>query len=157
MPAVTNQIDWAGIRANSVSIGIRAAARAAAANLPDIERERFVNRALQRAHREGWTEAKQAAVSSIVVRNEKPLSSNVINGADSIAKAIAEDSEASRAAILKTVRKGSEHLRDKEGEYIVENAKNVQQLASAGNVAGKWNEREGDDRRVMINIGILAE
>lgn len=79
---MTSAIDWPGIRANAVFMGIRAAARAAAVNLPDDEQTRFVNRALQRAHREGWTDAKQVAQSSVVVGNEKPMSSTVITGAE---------------------------------------------------------------------------
>jgi len=47
-------IDWPGIRATAVDVGVREAARQTAAHLPDDGRERFVFRVLKRPQREGW-------------------------------------------------------------------------------------------------------
>ncbi len=58
------QIDWPGIRANAVTLGIRGSARAAAANLPDNERDRFIERVMKRASREGWEVSRQKAMVS---------------------------------------------------------------------------------------------
>lgn len=148
MPASALAIDWAGIRANAVTMGIRPAARAAAANLSPDERERFVFRVLKRAAREKWEEAKAKALQAVAATpttSEKPLSSKVLNGSESMANSIADDSNAARGALMATVRKGAEHLRDLDGEEIVEKAKSVQQLAAAGNVAGAWTQEKGSD------------
>ena len=48
------EIDWAGLRAAAVAIGIRKAARQAARNLPPDEQERFVQRAMKRCSRQKW-------------------------------------------------------------------------------------------------------
>ena len=48
------EIDWAGLRAAAVAIGIRKAARQAARDLPPDEQERFVQRAMKRCSREKW-------------------------------------------------------------------------------------------------------
>jgi len=45
-------IDWAGLRAAAVAIGIRQAARQAVRDLPSDEQERFVQRAMKRCSRE---------------------------------------------------------------------------------------------------------
>lgn len=56
-------IDWPGIRAAAVTIGVREAARRAATNLPPVEANRFVERVLKRSTREGWIKEKQAATA----------------------------------------------------------------------------------------------
>ena len=48
------EIDWAGLRAAAVAIGIRPAARQAARDLPPDEQERFVQRAMKRCSRQKW-------------------------------------------------------------------------------------------------------
>src|SRR5215471_9347949 len=49
-----DEIDWAGLRAAAVAVGIRQAARQAARDLPLDERERFVQRAMKRCSRQKW-------------------------------------------------------------------------------------------------------
>jgi len=47
LPIVSSEeIDWAGLRAAAVAIGIRPAARQPARDLPPEERERFIERAI---------------------------------------------------------------------------------------------------------------
>lgn len=155
-----NQIDWAGIRANAVSMGIRAAARQAAANLPEIERERFVFRVLKRAQREKWEEKKAVAMSSAssaLATSEKPLSSKVLNGADSHAAALAEDSNATKTGFSRMARRVAEAAGKYSPTKALKNARPLRDVATiAGQVHG-WDAKTGDDRRVMINIGILTQ
>jgi hypothetical protein len=47
-----NDVDWAGLRAAAVAIGIRPAARQAARDLPPDEQERFVQRAMKGCSRQ---------------------------------------------------------------------------------------------------------
>ena len=58
-------VDWSGIRAAAVVMGVRAAARKAADNLPEHQQKRFINRVMQRCHREGWITAKDEALSAM--------------------------------------------------------------------------------------------
>jgi hypothetical protein len=163
MPAaltVQHQIDWAGIRANAVSMGIRAAARAAAVNLPDIERERFVFRVLKRAQREKWEEQKYVAMSSAssaLTASEKPMSSPVLNASDSVATALAEDSNATKTGFSRMARRVAEAAASYKAPRALKNSRALRDVATiAGQVHG-WDAKTGDDRRVMINIGILTQ
>lgn len=74
------QIDWAGIRAAAVVMGVRAAARKAASNLPEYQQKRFLNRVMQRCHREGWIKAKE--------EDERSMSSPADNPADIVSQVV---------------------------------------------------------------------
>ena len=76
-------VDWPGIRASAVAVGVREAARRSAAHLPDDERERFVFRVLKRSQREGWVVGAKATRAAPVARQTAgPMSSNVLTGGD---------------------------------------------------------------------------
>jgi hypothetical protein len=146
MPAaVSQQIDWSGIRANAVTMGIRAAARAAAVNLPPDEANRLVKRALKRAEREGWVKAKEKAMSSVVVVNEKTLSSNVVNGADSMAIELAENSKQSRTSLGKAVVKAAKTFEDMPGPEIIEKGQQLRNVAASGSQVFGWEDRKAAD------------
>lgn len=150
-------IDWAGIRANAVTMGIRAAARSAARDLPDIEQDRFVERVLKRAQREEWMKAKEQAMSSAVVINEKPLSANVHTGADSIAKTLADDSNATKIGFSTAARKVATKISAMKPNLDKDRAQAVRHWAGVASSVHGWQDEKGGDRRVMINIGILTE
>jgi hypothetical protein len=61
------EIDWAGLRAAAVAIGIRKAARQAARDLPPDEQERFIQRAMKRCSREKWLVKSQQDKADAVV------------------------------------------------------------------------------------------
>ena len=61
------EIDWAGIRAAAVAIGIRRAARQAARDLLPDEQERFMQRAMKRCSRERWLVKSQQDKADAVV------------------------------------------------------------------------------------------
>src|SRR5215472_4143523 len=62
------EIDWAGLRAAAVAIGIRAAARQAARDLPPDEQERFIQRAMKRCSREKWlVKAQQHKANAVAI------------------------------------------------------------------------------------------
>ena len=65
-------IDWPGIRAAAVAIGVREAARQAGSNLPPDELVRFTERVMKRSSREGWLTAQ--AQLTIVPRGQTPSS-----------------------------------------------------------------------------------
>lgn len=84
MPVVSQSIDWPGIRAAAVIVGVREAARQAGADLPSLERNRFVERVLKRSAREGWIVQKAEIMSATRTNDEKAMSANVLTGAESM-------------------------------------------------------------------------
>lgn len=153
------QIDWAGIRANAVTLGIRGAARQAGANLQPIEQARFVNRVLKRAEREGWVKAKQAAQAIAPASATNPgqqLSTNVINGSEAIAKQLADDSIATRFGFSKAARKVAERSAEMPAPALMD--KDTSQAAKhwhgvAAGVHG-WEQKQ-DQIAVMVNVALL--
>src|SRR6266536_292779 len=71
------EIDWAGLRAAAVAIGIRQAARQAARDLPSGEQERFVQRAMKRCSREKWLVQSQQDKAEAVLTSPTALSAKV--------------------------------------------------------------------------------
>ena len=104
------EIDWAGLRAAAVAIGIRKAARHAARDLPPNEQDRFVQRAMKRCSREKWLVKSQQDKADAVVTSPNALSANVRNGADVLSEVLAEDSRETRIGLSAAARKAAEHL-----------------------------------------------
>ena len=103
------EIDWPGLRAAAVAIGIRPAARQAARDLPPEEQERFVQRAMKRCSREKWL-VKSQQDKADAVATSATLSANVRNGADVLSEILAEDSRETRFNLSAAARKAAEHL-----------------------------------------------
>jgi hypothetical protein len=76
------EIDWAGLRAAAIAVGIRQAARQAARDLPSDEQERFVQRAMKRCSREKWLIKCQQDKADAVVTSPTALSANVRKGSE---------------------------------------------------------------------------
>ena len=93
------EIDWPGVRAAAVAIGIRPAARQAARDLPPDEQERFVQRAMKRCSRQKWLVKSQQDKADAVVTSPSALSANVRKGADVLSDALAEDSRETRIGL----------------------------------------------------------
>lgn len=152
-----NAIDWSGLKVAAISLNsVRAAADRAAANLPEDERRRFIERVNKRAYRERWLDNARA-LSVTAPTNAKPLSNNVQSGADSLATKLAEDSNATKNGFSTMARRVAEAA----GKYTPTKAlKSSRALRDVATIAGQvhgWTDKGGDDRRVMINIGILTE
>src|SRR5262245_25501007 len=101
-------IDWAGLRAAAVAIGIRPAARQAAQDLPLHERERFVQRAMKRCSRQKWLVKSQQDKVEAALTSPSALSANVRNGADVLSEMLAEDSRETRIGLSAAARKAAE-------------------------------------------------
>ena len=116
------EIDWAGLRAAAVAIGIRPAARKAAQELPPDERERFVQRAMKRCSREKWLAKAQQDKSDAVVTSPTALSANVRKGCDVLSEILAEDSRATRIGLSAAARKAAETLAKMPGSKVIKHA-----------------------------------
>src|SRR5258708_40366630 len=80
------QIDWPGIRAAAVALGVREALRQAAKDLSPYEQNRFVERGLKRCSREKWLVREERMTPA----REKGEGRNVPNGAYCLANYLAE-------------------------------------------------------------------
>jgi len=162
---MTNQpqpIDWPGIRTAAVTLGIRGAARAAAADLPPDELNRFVERVMKRAQREGWEDQRVAiltgaGVSAVCPQRpelsthlQKPLSANVRNGAEIAANTDADLSKRSRTAALKYSAKTLEYAAEMDAQEGLMIASDVSSVTKVAALAGGWAAQ--GTTNVQINV-----
>lgn len=151
MPAVASaapdpqEPDWPGIRAASVAVGVREAARQASKHLPPEEQERFVFRVLKRSQREGWVAATKEAMI-YVTSQAKPLSSPVLSGSDVLKESLAEDSKETRISLSKAAR----NLAKKGEDADLHQAGDVLQVGKLAALTHGWEQAGGSS--VSINL-----
>ena len=112
------EIDWAGLRAAAVAIGIRQAARQAARDLPTDEQDRFVQRAVKRCSRAKWLVKSQQDKADAVVTSPSALSANVRKGSDVLSEILAQDSRETRIGLSAAARKAAETLAKMPGSKV---------------------------------------
>jgi len=105
---VGEDIDWSGLRAAAVAIGIRKAARQAACDLPPDEQERFLQRAMKRCSRQKWLVKSEQDEADAIVTSPTSLSANVRKGADVLSEVLADDSRETRIGLSAAARKAAE-------------------------------------------------
>src|SRR5262245_25999796 len=104
------EIDWAGLRAAAVAVGIRKAARQAARDLLPAEQERFVQRPMKRCSREKWLIKAQQDKADAIATNPRTLSANVRTGADAVAQTLAERRHNSALHLAKFAEQAGKNL-----------------------------------------------
>ena len=128
-------IDWSGIRASAVLIGVREAARQAAQDLPYDEQERFVERVMKRSSREGWLVRKAEVLSAVVSAPDqyhaKAMSAPVRTGADLLMEGQADYRKRSNFAVTKASALAAEHLSAQPPADILERVPELVGLAKA--------------------------
>jgi hypothetical protein len=122
------EIDWAGLRAAAVAVGIRKAARQAARDLPPDEQERFVQRAMKRCSREKWLVKARQDKADAVATSTRTLSANVRSGADAIAQTLSERAQESIVHLSKYAVDAGKRLANSKGD--LKNARAFQQVTS---------------------------
>ena len=156
---VGEDIDWSGLRAAAVAIGIRKAARQAARDLPQDEQERFVQRAMKRCSREKWLVKAQQDKADAVATSTRTLSANVRTGADALLNALAEDSQATRIAAARAHRKATEHAAKLSGKTLMKRdvAQALKHHDQGAAIVHGWSEMEqAQGAHVAINIAMLS-
>jgi hypothetical protein len=151
------EIDWAGLRAAAVAIGIRPAARQAARDLPPDEQQRFVQRAMKRCSREKWLVKSEQGKADAVAISPTALSANVRSGADTLATALAEDSQATRIAAARAHRKATEHAAKLSGKTLMEKdvAQALRHHDQGAAIVHGWSETEQAPVGAIVNIAML--
>jgi hypothetical protein len=141
------EIDWAGLRAAAVAIGIRRAARQAALDLPPDEQERFVQRAMKRCSRQKWLVKSQREKADAVATSPTALSANVRNGADVVSQTLAEDSRETRLALSKAALRSARKVKS----VPVRTAKELRDLTAAASEIGEW-DKLGGEGKITLNV-----
>jgi hypothetical protein len=135
------EIDWAGLRAAAVAIGIRQAARQAAQDLPPDEQERFIQRAMKRCSRQKWLVKSQQDKTDAVVTSPTALSANVRKGSDVLSEVLAEDSRATRIGLSAAARKAAETLAKMPGSKVIKHAQAHRHVTASSSVLHSWDDK----------------
>ena len=141
------QVDWSGLRAAAVAIGIRKAARQAARDLPPDEQERFVQRAMKRCSREKWLVKAQQDKADAVATSPTALSANVRTGADALAQILSERRQESIVHLSKYAVQAGKRLADSNGD--LKNARAFQQITSG---RAQLFPQTQPESRVQVNV-----
>jgi hypothetical protein len=171
-------IDWPGIRAAAVVIGIRAAARNASSDLPPVEQKRFVERVMKRASREKWLAKAQgvtpptiahpsatlpasdmplatARPRALQVRQfaEKPMSASVRSGAETLQNKLANDSRDTRVAWSEAAKNHAKHF-----AKLSPSTDHKRAIAARNwhSVAGGVHGWDGREVGTQINLNVLS-
>lgn len=146
-------IDWSGIRVSALIIGVREAARRAAANLTAQEQTRFVNRVLKRSEREMWLATAQSDKAQPLTKSQaKPMSANVINGADLLATRLETDNRETKLSLSRGIRRVSEHIGKQTGSKLFKSTKAVKETVGAASQLHGWEKPESAGDGVMPGL-----
>ncbi len=135
------EIDWPGLRAAAVAIGISQAARQAARDLPPGEQERFIQRAMKRCSREKWLVKSQQDRTDAVVASSSALSANVRKGSDVLSEVLAEDSRATRTGLSAAARKAAEAFANMPGAKVIKHARAHRHMTASSSVLHGWDDK----------------
>ena len=145
------EIDWAGLRAAAVAIGIRPAARQAAQDLPPDERERFVQRAMKRCSREKWLVKSRQDKADALIACSTALSANVRKGADVLSETLAEDSRETRIGLSAAARKAAATFAKMPGSKVIKHAQAHRHVTRSASVLHGWDDK-GNPIPFTLNV-----
>jgi hypothetical protein len=145
------EVDWAGLRAAAVAVGIRQAARQAARDLPPDEQERFIQRAMKRCSREKWLVKSQQDKADALVTSPNALSANVRKGSDVVSEILAEDSRETRIGLSAAARKAAKTLAKMPGSKVIKHAQAHRHMTASSRVLHGWDEK-GNPIPFSLNV-----
>jgi hypothetical protein len=145
------EIDWAGLRAAAVAIGIRPAARQAAQDLPPDEQERFIQRAMKRCSREKWLIKSQRDKADAIVTSPTALSANVRKRSDVLSEVLAEDSRETRIGLSAAARKAAETFAKMHGTKVIKHAQAHRHMTASSSVLHRWDDK-GNQIPFTLNV-----
>jgi len=146
------EIDWPGLRAAAVAVGIRPAARQAARDLSPDEQERFVQRAMKRCSREKWLVKSQHTKADAIVTSPSALSANVRNGADVLSETLAEDSRETRIGLSAAARKAAKTFAKMPGSKVIKHAQAHRHMTASASQLHRWDD---NGNRVPFSLNVL--
>ena len=154
LSVVRQEIDWAGLRAAAVAVGIRKAARQAARDLPLEEQQRFVQRAMKRCSREKWLVKARQGKADALATSATALSANVRKGSDVLNEILEEDSRETRMGLSAAARKGADTLAKMPGSEVIKHAQAHRHLTASASRLYRW---DGKDNPIpfSLNVNVL--
>jgi len=135
------EIDWPGLRAAAVAVGIRQAARQAARDLPPDEQERFMQRAMKRCSRQKWLVKSQQGKAVAGTTSPAALSANVRKGSDVLSEVLAQDSRATRIGLSAAARKAAETFAKMPGSKVIKHAQAHRHVTRSASVLHGWDDK----------------
>ena len=152
------EIDWPGLRAAAVAIGIRPAARQAARDLPLDEQERFIQRAMKRCSRQKWLVKSQQDKAEAIVTSSTALSADVRKGADVLSEILEEDSRETRIGLSAAARKAAETFAKMPGSKVIKHAQAHGHVIRSATVLHGWDEKGNPVPFTLntLNLGAMA-
>ena len=148
-------IDWTGLRAAAVAIGIRRAARQAARDLPPDEQERFIQRAMKRCSREKWLVKSEQVKADAVAMSPAALSANVRKGSDVLSEILAEDSRKTRIGLSSAARNAAETFAKMPGSKVIKHAQAHRHITASSTQLHGWDEAQARGQQSIVNVAIL--
>jgi hypothetical protein len=155
--ACPQDIDWPGLRAAAVAIGIRRAARQAARDLPLDEQERFVQRAMKRCSRQKWLAKAQQDKADAIATSPTTLSADVRKGAYVLSELLAEDSRETRIGLSSAARNAAETFAKMPGPKVIKHAQAHRHITASSSQLHGWDEAQARGHQTLVNIQILNE
>jgi hypothetical protein len=155
----SEEIDWAGLRAAAVAIGIRPAARQAARDLPPDEQERFIQRAMKRCSRQKWLVKSEHVKADAASMSPTALSANVRKGADVLSEILADNSKRSKIGFSKASVKAAEHFAELPAKELVgkNTAQAMKHHVSSAAITHDWENAKGNvAHQSILNVNVLA-
>jgi hypothetical protein len=150
-------IDWSGLRAAAVAIGIRSAARQAAQDLPPHEQERFIQRAMKRCSRQKWLAKAQQDKTDAIVTSPTALSANVRKGADVLSEILAEDSRQTHIGLSSAARNAAETFAKMPGAKVIKHAQAHRHITASSSQLHGWDEAQARGQETLVSVQILNE
>jgi hypothetical protein len=135
------EIDWPGLRAAAVTVGMRKAARQFARNVPPDEQERFVQRVMKRCSREKWLVKSEQVKADAVATSPTALSANVRKGCDVLSEILAEDSRETRIGLSAAARKAAETFRKMPGASVIKHAQAHRHVTASSSQLHGWDDK----------------
>lgn len=148
----SDNIDWAGIRAAAVAVGIREACRQATAHLPPDEANTFTERAMKRCSRQGWLTKAEEAKTVAISKAPTTLSANVRTGAQVVADSLAEDSRETKLSLSRSARRMAQQAESAK----LEEAADVLQVGKLAALTHGWGQSDGNTQGAVINVNLIG-
>jgi hypothetical protein len=155
--ACPQDIDWPGLRAAAVAIGIRRAARQAARDLPLDEQERFIQRAMKRCSREKWLVKSEQIKADVVAMSPTALSANVRKGSDVLSELLAEDSRETRIGLSSAARNAAEAFAKMPGAKVIKHAQAHRHITESSSQLHGWDEAQARGEQTLVSLQIINE
>jgi hypothetical protein len=149
-------IDWPGLRAAAVAIGIRKAARQATRDLVPDEQERFVQQAMKGCSRQKWLVKSQQVKTDAIVISPTALSANVRKGSDVLGEILEEDSRETRIGLSAAARRAAETFAKMPGSKVIKHAQAHRHVTRSAGLLHKWDDK-GNPIPFTLNVLNLAE